>query len=101
LHGFFAELALFVDAGSQLNLFAEPLKDADFRVWALATTIWKLLEPRSMAAIRDRFLAWYAAWSGGSRSLTWQSCHDRGHPPTRSTARLDAWQCDSDVMTAI
>src|SRR5690606_39308316 len=29
LHGFLAELALVVQAGSQLHLFAEPLKNAD------------------------------------------------------------------------
>lgn len=29
-HGFFAEHALFVDAGGQLNLLAEPLENADF-----------------------------------------------------------------------
>ncbi|MNG10320.1 hypothetical protein D3C84_937800 [compost metagenome] len=29
LHGLFAELALFVDAGGQLNLLPEPLKNTD------------------------------------------------------------------------
>ncbi|MNN20474.1 hypothetical protein D3C81_1337550 [compost metagenome] len=35
LHGLFAELALFVDAGGQLNFFAEPLQDADLAMVGL------------------------------------------------------------------
>ena len=35
LHGFFAELALIVDAGGELNLFSKPFEDADFRVMGL------------------------------------------------------------------
>jgi len=35
LHGLFVELALVVDAGSQLYLFAESLKDADLTVLGL------------------------------------------------------------------
>ncbi|MNP15507.1 hypothetical protein D3C76_1078680 [compost metagenome] len=35
LHGFFAELALFVDAGGQLNLFPQPFENADLGVVGL------------------------------------------------------------------
>ena len=32
IHGFFAELALFIQPGGQLNLFAQALKNTDFAV---------------------------------------------------------------------
>lgn len=35
LHGFFAQLTLFADAGGQLHFFPEPLENADFTVVGL------------------------------------------------------------------
>ena len=57
LHGFFAQLTLFTDAGGQLHFSPSRSRMRISLWWALATTMWKLLEPRSMAAIRDRFFA--------------------------------------------
>ena len=62
LGGLFAKIALLVEAGGQLDLLAQPFEDADFAVdIGLARQRWKLLEPRSRAAISGNASAGFAA----------------------------------------
>lgn len=56
-HCLFTEHALFVDAGGQLNLLAEPLKDTDFGMVGLGHDHVKTVGAKVDGGDQDRFFA--------------------------------------------
>lgn len=93
LHGFFAELALIVDAGGQLNLLAEPLENADLGVVCLGHDHVEAVGAQVDGGDQGQVLRGSMRHSVCSRSVTRQSCHDPWLTPTRTTPGLDARQC--------
>ncbi|MNI19592.1 hypothetical protein D3C73_730320 [compost metagenome] len=87
LHRFFVEMALFVDAGGQLNLLPETLENTDFAVLGLGHDHVKAVGAQVDCGDQGQILGLGLRHGRGSRSITSTSCHDQRLPPTRRSCR--------------
>lgn len=103
LHGFFAEHARFVDAGGQLNLFAQALENADLGVVGLGHDHVETVGAKVDGGDQGQVLRGGLRHSVCSRSVTRQSCHDPWLSPTRTAPHRALMQGNVpfDAMTLV